>query len=96
MSFPAQIVIISQEKVMPPKNGVHIPYPVIGLKVENDWNLLKSWCCYLGIGWEDLSTRSHLSVLAISQLESDSNQMSDDLKRVAFAMGIKPEQLVDQ
>ncbi|WP_319548825.1 helix-turn-helix transcriptional regulator [Desulfogranum marinum] len=80
---------------MTKNNSVHIPYPVMGLKIENDWNLLTAWCRYLGLGWQDLAARSHLSFSALSKLENGDNQMSDDLKHVAFVMGVKPEQLVD-
>ena len=80
---------------MTQKNDVHIPYPVMAFKIENDWNLLIAWCRYLGIGWEDLASRSYLSPSSISKLENGDNQLSDDLKHVAFVMGIKPEQLID-
>ncbi|WP_319548214.1 helix-turn-helix transcriptional regulator [Desulfogranum marinum] len=80
---------------MTKKNGVHIPYPVMGFKIENDWNLLMAWCRYLGLGWQDLAARSHISPLTLSKMEKGDNPLSDDLKHVAFVMGIKPEQLVD-
>ncbi|HHB76116.1 MAG TPA: XRE family transcriptional regulator [Desulfobulbus sp.] len=72
-----------------------IPHAVVGLMIENDWNLVKAWRKHLGMSQEKLAKLTGISQSAISQMEQSNDLRSGTVEKLAAAMGIAPEQLVD-
>ncbi len=72
-----------------------IPHAVVGLVVENGWNLLKAWRKHLGLSQGELATRAGISQPALSQMERSENLRSDTVEKLANALGIEAGQLVD-
>lgn len=77
-------------------NEPSIPHEVVGLAVRNDWNLLRSWRKHLGFSQKDLAKNAGISQSALSQMEKSSNLRDSTIEKLAFAMGIHPEQLSDK
>ncbi len=73
-----------------------IPHEVVGLAVENDWPLLKAWRKYLGLTQKELAERAGVSLSVVSRMERSFNRRSETLKKLADAMGLSVEQLVDE
>ena len=78
-----------------PQPKITIPNEVVGLIVENDWNLVKAWRKYLGMSQKDLASKAGISQPAMSQMERSDNLRSSTIVKLAEAMRINPEQLVD-
>lgn len=78
------------------RSDKHIPYPVLGLVVENDWNLLTAWCRYLCVSWEVVAERAGMGLMTLSKYERTPNGQSEDLEKIATALGLNPDQLVDR
>jgi DNA-binding XRE family transcriptional regulator len=72
-----------------------IPHVVVGLMVENRWNLLKAWRKHLGLSQKELAIRAGISQPALSQMEKSDNLRSATIEKLASAMSIEVEQLVD-
>lgn len=72
-----------------------IPHEVVGLVVENGWNLLKAWRKYLGMSQKELAAMAGISQPALSQMERANNPRSATLEKLAMAMGIDKELLID-
>ena len=72
-----------------------IPHEVVGLVIKNGWNLLKAWRKYLGLNQKELAKIAGISQPALSQMENNDNLQDATIKKLAEAMKIKPEQLVD-
>lgn len=72
-----------------------IPHAVVELVVKNNWNLLKAWRKHLGMSQKQLAARASISQPALSQMENSDNHQDVTLEKLAAAMGLKPEQLVD-
>ncbi len=72
-----------------------ISHAVVGLMIENGWNLVKAWRKHLGLSQEKLANLTGISQSAISQMEQSNNLRSGTVEKLAAAMGIAPEQLVD-
>jgi DNA-binding XRE family transcriptional regulator len=72
-----------------------IPHEVVGMLVEKEWNLVKAWRKYLGISQKVLAKKAGISQPALSQMERSDNLRDTTLEKLALAMGLKPELLVD-
>ena len=72
-----------------------IPHAVVEMVVKNNWNLLKAWRKHLGMSQKELAARASISQPALSQMENSDNHQDVTLEKLAAAMGLKPEQLVD-
>jgi len=72
-----------------------IPHDVVGLVINNGWNLVKAWRRHLGLSQKELAKRAGISQPALSQIEHSDNLRSATLEKLARAMELKPEQLVD-
>ena len=77
------------------KEEATIPHEVVGMLVEKDWNLVKAWRKHLGISQKVLAKKAGISQLALSQMERSNNLRDSSLEKMALAMGLDPEQLVD-
>jgi DNA-binding Xre family transcriptional regulator len=73
----------------------NIPHAVVGLVVKNDWNMLKAWRKHLGLSQNDLAARVGISQPALSQMERTDNLRNSTMEKLARALGISPDQLVD-
>ncbi|WP_456370094.1 helix-turn-helix domain-containing protein [Thermodesulfatator atlanticus] len=78
------------------KEEATIPHEVVGLAIKNGWNLLKAWRKYLGLTQKELAKRAGVTQAAISQLERSENHRTETLEKIAKAMGLKVEQLIDE
>ncbi len=72
-----------------------IPHEVVGLVIENGWNLVKAWRKYLGLSQKELAKRAGISQPALSQMERSENLRNCTLEKMAVAMGLSVDQLVD-
>lgn len=72
-----------------------IPHEVVGLVVKKGWNLLKAWRKYLGMNQKELAERAGISQPALSQMENSDNLQDATIEKLATAMSLKPQQLVD-
>jgi DNA-binding XRE family transcriptional regulator len=72
-----------------------IPQAVVELVVKNNWNLLKAWRKHLGMSQKELAAKASISQPALSQMENSDNHQDATIEKLAAAMGLKPEQLVD-
>ncbi len=83
------------EKKEQGKDESTIPHAVVGLMIENGWNLVKAWRKHLGLSQEKLANLTGIIQSAISQMEQSNNLRSGTVEKLAAAMGVAPEQLVD-
>ncbi len=72
-----------------------IPHAVVGLVIKNNWNLVKAWRKYLKINQKTLAAKAGISQPALSQMENSDNLRSQTIDKLAKAMNLSPEQLVD-
>lgn len=72
-----------------------IPHEVVGLVIKNGWNLLKAWRKHLGLSQKALARKAGITQPALSQMENTDNLKDVTIKKLAVAMGLQPEQLVD-
>ncbi len=72
-----------------------IPHEVVGLVIENRWNLVKAWRKHLGLSQKELAKRAGISQPALSQMERSDNLRDRTLEKMAVAMGLAVDQLVD-
>ena len=72
-----------------------IPHAVVGLVIKNNWPLVKAWRKHLKMSQKSLAAKAGISQPALSQMENSNNLRTSTLEKLANAMGIVPEQLVD-
>ena len=72
-----------------------IPHTVVGLVIENGWNLLKAWRKHLALSQKELADRAGISQPALSQMERSDNLRAETVEKLANALGIEAAQLVD-
>jgi len=73
-----------------------IPHEVVGLVIQHGWPLIKAWRKHLGLSQKELAARAGISQPALSQMERRSANLRDaTLEKLAAAMGLAVEQLVD-
>lgn len=72
-----------------------VPHEVVGMVVKNNWNLVKAWRKYLRISQKDLASKAGVSQSAISQMERSCNLRDATIEKLAAALGIDPELLID-
>jgi len=72
-----------------------VPHVVVGLVIENGWNLLKAWRKHLGLSQKELAQRAGISQPALSQMERSENLRTKTVEKLADALGIEAAQLVD-
>lgn len=72
-----------------------IPHEVVGLVIKNNWNLLKAWRKHLNLSQKQLAEKAGISQPALSQMERGNNLRNGTVEKLAGALGISPDQLVD-
>ena len=72
-----------------------IPHEVVGMLIEKDWNLVKAWRKHLGLRQKELAKKAGISQPALSRMERSDNLRDVTLEKLALAMDLRPEQLVD-
>lgn len=73
-----------------------IPHEVVGLVIKNDCSLIQAWRRHLGISQKKLALMIGVTQPALSQMERSSNKLKQTtIDKLADAMGLQPEQLVD-
>lgn len=73
----------------------HLPEDVVQLVVRGNISLLKAWRIHLNVKLADIAVKSGLDETTIEEMESKDNFFSEDLKKVAFALGVDVNLLVD-
>ena len=72
-----------------------IPHEVVGMLLEKDWNLVKAWRKHLNMSQKILAKKAGISQPALSQMERSNNLRDATLEKLALAMGLHLEQLID-
>ena len=72
-----------------------IPHEVVGMVIKNGWNLLKAWRKHLGLTQTEVARRAGISQSALSQMERSDKLRSETLEKLAKALGLNIEQLID-
>lgn len=76
--------------------NIYIPHEVVGYQVKNGLSLIAAWRKHLKITQKELAAKTGMTQAAISQIEkSDSKPQEKTVQKIAKAMGINIEQLVD-
>ena len=79
----------------PEESDVWFPNDVVKANVRGD-SLIKAWREYFGLTQGELSQKAGIKQPALARLEkSDANPRKSSLKKLADAMGIALEQLLD-
>lgn len=73
----------------------HLPREVTRLVIRGNMPLLKAWRIHLDIPLEDAAEVSGLSAEIIASMEKNENFKSEELKRLALALGVEVDLLVD-
>ena len=73
-----------------------VPHEVVKIAVERDCSLVKAWRLHLGLSVEEVAEKAGLSVEDVRSLEESLNKPSEKLERIAKALGVSVEQLVDE
>lgn len=77
-------------------DDVVIPHEVVDLMVKYDCTLLGAWRRYKGLGQKELVEKTGIQQSSISRMENEVGRyQTDTLHKLAKALNIKPEQLVD-
>jgi len=74
---------------------VTIPHEVVGMLISKGWNLVKAWRKHLGMSQKVLAKKAGISQPALSQMERSANLRNATLEKLAAALDLQPEQLVD-
>lgn len=84
-----------ENQVEPDESHVWFPHEVVGANIRGD-NLIKAWREYRGMTQENLAAKAGIKQPALARLERpDAKPRTATLKKLADAMGITVEQLVD-
>jgi len=73
----------------------HLPRQVTSLVIKGDMPLLKAWRIYLGMPLAETAEKSGLDAYIIADMERKDNLLSSDLRKIAQAMGVEVDLLVD-
>jgi len=73
----------------------HLPREVTKLVIRGNLPLLKAWRIYLGISLRDAAEKSGLDADFFSVMENNENMFSEELKKIAQALGVNVDLLVD-
>ena len=77
------------------ESDVAFPHEVVMANVRGD-SLIKAWREHLGLTQDELASRSGIKQPALARLEKpDANPRRSTLKKIADAMNITVEQLID-
>jgi DNA-binding XRE family transcriptional regulator len=77
------------------ESDVTFPHEVVMANVRGD-SLIKAWREHLGLTQDELANRSGIKQPALARLEKpDANPRRSTLKKIADAMNITVEQLID-
>ncbi|ODN41653.1 hypothetical protein BGC07_15815 [Piscirickettsia litoralis] len=76
------------------KKQATVPHELAKLVALKDYSPIKAWRKYKGVTQAELAKKLKLTQPALSQIEkSEKGLQQDTVKKVAKALGIKPEQL---
>jgi len=83
------------KNVVPDEPDVWFPNDVVKKNVRGD-SLIKAWREYLGMTQEELAAKARIKQPALARMEkNDANPRNSSLQKLADAMGILIEQLID-
>jgi DNA-binding Xre family transcriptional regulator len=77
------------------EDRVLIPHEVVGISIKEDCNLLKAWRIYKKLTQREVAEKAGISQSALSQMEKSDNPRTATLEKLAAALDIHPEQLID-
>jgi len=72
-----------------------IPHEVVELVIKQNLPLIKAWRLFKGLSVEEVAAMSDLRDYEVMQLESADNYASFLLEKMAVAMGLNIDQVVD-
>lgn len=76
---------------------VYIPHEVVGLCVQKGLSLLAAWRTFKGMSQGELAARMGVSQPAVAQMEKAGSRLQKrTLVKAASALGVRPEQLVEE
>ncbi|WP_081007087.1 helix-turn-helix domain-containing protein [Piscirickettsia salmonis] len=85
---------VPTKKVSTRTKEVTVPHEVAKLVALKNYSPIKAWRKYKGVTQAELAKKLKLTQPAFSQIEkSEKGLQQDTVKKVARALGIKPEQL---
>jgi DNA-binding Xre family transcriptional regulator len=74
---------------------VTVPHEVVEYVLKNDCNLVKAWRLHFKLTQKEVAEKAGITQSALSQIEKSENVRSATVEKIAAAMGILPEQLLD-
>ncbi len=78
------------------ENNTTIPHEVVGIIAQEGCNLLRAWRKHLKLKQGDVAKKAGITQSALSQMElSDAVKRSATLEKLAAAMGLSVDQLMD-
>jgi ribosome-binding protein aMBF1 (putative translation factor) len=84
-----------KKHVPPDESDVWFPNDVVKINVRGD-SLIKAWREHFGMTQEELAAKAGIKQPALARLEkSDANPRTSSLQKLADAMGIMIEQLIE-
>lgn len=84
-----------KNQIEPDESDIEFPHEVVAANVMGD-SLIKAWREHLGFTQADLAGKAGLAQPALARIErTDSNPRKSTLIKLAQAMGITVEQLID-
>lgn len=76
--------------------NVYIPHQVVGYQIKEGLSLIAAWRKHLKITQKELAVKAGMTQAAISQIEKpDSKPQEKTVEKIARAMGLNVEQLID-
>lgn len=77
--------------------AIAIPHEVVELHVLKGKSLVRAWRLHLGLTQKDVADKMGITQASFSQMENNHDKLRPStLKRIADAMGIEWEQLVEK
>jgi DNA-binding XRE family transcriptional regulator len=92
------IVPYDQYQALLESSGLHdtIPHEVVKKSLVEGLGLIRAWREYLGLTQKEVAERMGISQAALSQMESGEKKLRNTTrKKLASALGINPEQLIE-
>jgi len=87
--------VFTKSQVITDESDIWFPNDVVKANVRGDC-LIKAWREYLGLTQDELAAKANLKQPALARLEkSDANPGKSTLKKIADALEITVEQLIE-
>jgi len=71
-----------------------VPNEVVNMIFEDGYNIIKAWRVYLKKTQSEIADIIGIGQSAFAQIEKSKNPQKDTIKKVAYALGINPAQMM--